>query len=119
LKHHPDFTAQRNRIDVLVVDVFPVEVEVALDPCGSDEIVHPVDTPQERRFPASGGTDHCRDLPGGYLDVDVVDCLDIVVIDAQAVCLYDRLLATSRRFIAAFDVDSRVDEGLGRRVLGR
>jgi hypothetical protein len=62
LEHHPDLPAERDGVDVVVVDVRAPEQQLALDAGGLEEGVHAVDTAEERRLPAAGGADE-----GGHL----------------------------------------------------
>jgi hypothetical protein len=89
LEHHANPAAQRDGVDVVVVDVLATQQELALDAGGVDEVVHPVDAPQERRLSAAGRSDERRHLLFGYLEGDVVQRLRVVVPDVDGPGLDD------------------------------
>ena len=63
LKHHADALAQQGGVHPGVIDILSVEVHLALDLHGGNQVVHAVQSPQERGFAAAGGADKGGDLP--------------------------------------------------------
>ena len=65
LEHHADAPPQPDRIDARIVDVLAVEQHVARDPASLRELVHAVQTTQERRLAAPGRADQRGDCVSG------------------------------------------------------
>ena len=57
LKNHADAFAQLPQIDIAGIDRFAVEQDVSRDLHVRDDLVHPVDDAQQRRFAAPGRPD--------------------------------------------------------------
>src|SRR5271156_6852159 len=68
LKDHSYMTANRDRIDLVSIDVLTAEDHVSLEPEPAHQIVHSVEAAQCRTLPASGWSDECRD--GAATDFD-------------------------------------------------
>ncbi len=64
LEHHPDTTTNLDRVDLIPVDVGPVEQHLPFDASSADLVVHPIETSDQRRLPAAGRPDHRGHLPG-------------------------------------------------------
>ena len=96
LEDHPDAAADGDRIDRLREQVLAVEQDPALGAVRRDEVVHPVDRPQQRRLAAAGRADQRGDRVLGDLDVDVADRPERAVVARHVLELDDVLAARSR-----------------------
>jgi hypothetical protein len=70
LEDHADALAQLDDVHARVVDVDPVDPDLAGgDARAVDQVVHAVEAAQERALAAAGGPDEGGDLPLGMLSV--------------------------------------------------
>ena len=100
----------------------PVEQHLAFDPYAVDEVIHTVETTQERRLAAAAGTDEGRHEAFGNGEINVAQSLFLTVIevqtlDLQAVARLGRPLG--RDLVLAqrtLDIDAMASRG---RVWGR
>jgi hypothetical protein len=97
LEHHADAGAQLHHVDRLVVDVLPVEADVALGPADLDGVVHPVDAAQEGRLAAAGRADEGGHLVGPDVDVDVEQRLLVAVPEIDLARGHLALAGSARR----------------------
>ena len=73
LEHHPDPAAEGDDVGAGGVDVPPFDDDLSLDPRPGDDVVHPVQGPQERALAAAGRTDEGRHQVRRDLDGDVLE----------------------------------------------
>ena len=98
LEHHPDVAADHDRIDIVGIDVLPLEQHASLDVRSEDAVVHPVERPEERALSAPTRPDESSHL---------------VLMDVQRRHV-ERLL----RSVANREIDRlHLDDCLGRRRL--
>ena len=71
LEDHPDPLADLHGIDMRGIDVLPFEKDLPLQGRPADQVVHPVEESQQRRFPAPGRADQGRDPIPPEIHVDV------------------------------------------------
>jgi hypothetical protein len=98
LEHHADFAAQQHRIDARAVDVPPVHDRGADDARARDDVVHPVQRPQERALAAARRPDERRHLLGRDLRRDVEERLLAAVEERQPRHVDRHLDHSGRRF---------------------
>ena len=73
LEDHPDPTADLDGIDPLAVEVRPVIQNLAAHLCGGNEIVHSVETADQRALATAGWSDERRDRILEDIERDVLD----------------------------------------------
>src|SRR6266511_1421957 len=83
LEDHADQPAYLDRVDLPVVEVLAVVGDAAGDPGAGDEVVHPVQGPQDGGLAASGRSDQGGDLVLVDGDVHAADGLVVAVEDAD------------------------------------
>ena len=89
LEDHADEFSQVHHIDVGGIDVLPPETHGAPDPAGGNQVVHPVEAPEERGFPASRGADERRDPVSEDVDIDVFQGRGLAVEEVETPSGYD------------------------------
>ena len=92
LKDHAHPLAQLDHIDALGIDRVAVDPHVAAGRDAVDQVVHPVDAPQQRRFAAARRADDRRHLALGDRHRDVEQGLLVAVPEREVFDLQDRLL---------------------------
>ena len=60
LEHHPDPRAQLHHVELGIVDVLPIQRDLAFHARGGDGVVHPVEAAQKGRFAATRRADKGR-----------------------------------------------------------
>ena len=83
LEHHAHALTQKVHIAV-VINVLPVQADIACDPAALDQIVHPVKRAEQRRFAAAGRADKRRDLIGLDVQVNIMQRMEIAVMQIHA-----------------------------------
>src|SRR5581483_6348720 len=83
LEHHADPAADLGGVDPVAVDVMTLVLDRAPHPGRRDEVVHAVETPQDRALAAAGRPDEGGDLVGGDVAGDAGHGLVGLVLDAQ------------------------------------
>src|SRR3990172_336327 len=120
LEDHPDPPTNLHRVHPWAVQVLAVEHDPALHAERGDEVVHPVQGPQEGRFPAARRPDERRDLAPRHGQADVADGAEGAVVAGHALELDGRLAPTAGgplRTLADRDLDRRT--ALGTCLAGR
>ena len=79
LEDHPDAAAKGDNLDRRVVDACPVDGDIPLVADTRDELVHPVEIPQQGRFTASRRADESGHLPRGNGEIDPMQGLFLSV----------------------------------------
>src|SRR5262249_21999663 len=79
LKDHADAAAQVDQVDRAAVDLFAVKQQVAGVPGTLDQVVHAIETAQERGLAAARRADEGRDRTVRDTEADVVDRLGVPV----------------------------------------
>ena len=62
LKDHSHPSAKHRQIDTLLVYVYSIQQDFALDPGSRNNVVHPVQCAEQSGFAAAGGTDQGGDM---------------------------------------------------------
>jgi hypothetical protein len=88
-----------DRVDSRVVEVLAVVEDAPADLRARDEVVHPVQTAQDRRLPAAGRPDQRRDEALVDVHRHVADRRGTPVRDVQSLQLEDRLAACRLEFV--------------------
>ena len=73
LEHHADAPPQGDDVDARRVDVLAVDEDRAFDPGARDDVVHPVQRPEERGLAAARRADERRHLVRMNLEVDALE----------------------------------------------
>jgi hypothetical protein len=88
LKNHPYFPAQAYKVRGGIEDIPPFDNYLSLDFYLLDEVVHPVEASQQRRFAAARRAYYCGDIAMGDGYVYVLQGQKLPVIQVQIVRLY-------------------------------
>src|SRR5262249_11635784 len=83
LEHHADAAADRDRVDAGAVDRIAVQLDLAHDAAPGNELVHPVERPQERRLATTGRSDQGGDVLADDVQTDGAAPLLVAVEDRQ------------------------------------
>src|SRR6185312_1912472 len=83
LEDHPDPSANLDRIDLGGVEIDAVVEDLAIRMRALDEVVHPVEPPQQGALAASGGPDDGGDLVLADLERDLFQGPEVAVVGAE------------------------------------
>ena len=87
LEDHSDPATKVHDVGACGVDVPVVQQDLALDPCSSEGVVHPVETAQEGGLAAARGTDERRDLAVADINGDVRQGGRVAVVESEVLNL--------------------------------
>src|SRR5262245_61922422 len=107
LEHHPDPAAHRGRIDAGAIDVLAVVEDLAFYPGIRDQVVHPVETADERALAATRRADQRRDQVAVDLEVDALDGESLAVAHGEVTDVEHRLRMRRRYLLALSHFDWR------------
>src|SRR5262249_10113438 len=83
LEHHADPPSDRDRVDAGTVNRIAVELDLAGDLAARDQLVHPVQGPQERRLAAARGSDQRGHVLADDVEADGPDGLLFAIGDGE------------------------------------
>src|SRR5690606_11612470 len=83
LEQHAHAGAQHVEVRARREDVAAPEPDFALGPLPGVQGVHAVQAAQQGRFPAAGRPDEGGHLPGGYVEADPVQGLEVLVVEIK------------------------------------
>ena len=69
----------------MVHKVGSIEDDTTLQFTTINQVVHAIESPQNRGLTASGRTNECGDLPSRYLTKDIADCFIASIADRDVV----------------------------------
>src|SRR5579872_5100992 len=98
LEHHADPLTHRGGIDARIVEILTVQEHFAFDPSAGDDLVHPVQAPQQSGFAAARWSDERRDLAGLEVHGHGLDRQIRAVVGVE-VLRVERLLRSFRRVV--------------------
>jgi len=81
LKHHAHLAPQAHDIGLRMIDIGAIHENTPFDPGSRDEIVHPVEQPDEGRLPAAGRADQRCHLLLKDVDADVLERLGFPIVE--------------------------------------
>src|SRR5919106_3783174 len=85
LEDHADAAPDLDRVDPVAVQVLAVVLDLALDPRPRDQVVHPVQAPDQGALAAAGGTDEGGDLVLVDVEVDAAEGQEAAVVHVHVV----------------------------------
>ena len=111
LEHHADALADLHGVDVRRVEILPVIDDLPVHSRGRDQIVHPVQTADERRLAAARRADQRCDLAMRQLEVDARDGFvgaveDVDVLTSKMLSVGPSATASAERSGSALAADA-------------
>ena len=98
---------QKIDVGILCKDIRPADAVFSGYAAAGDQVVHPVEYLEKRRFSASGRSDKRRDLLFRYLDVYIVKCVVIpvpeIAVTRSDVCFSFRKSVCTVHFLSPID----------------